>query len=105
MVVEHLVNVGRRSAIKRTAHFFRTLRLEIVGVSALHAFNCPLDQSMVNDALGLPPIHVNRVLLQLREMQLLTFKNHVVTIRDFTALKAVAGFREQRKATTKSNKF
>ena len=35
MVVEHLVNVGRRSAIERTAHFFMELteRLSLVGLA------------------------------------------------------------------------
>ena len=35
MVVEHLVNIGRRNAIERTAHFFMELaeRLSLVGLA------------------------------------------------------------------------
>ena len=46
MVVEHLVNIGRRSAIERTAHFFMELaeRLSLVGLATEAEFKCPLSQ-------------------------------------------------------------
>ena len=74
MVVEHLVNIGRRSALERTAHFFMELaeRLTLVGLATETEFACPLSQFVLADALGLTSIHVNRTLRQLREMKLLT---------------------------------
>lgn len=46
MVVEHLVSIGRRSAIERTAHFFMELaeRLSLVGLATETEFKCPLSQ-------------------------------------------------------------
>lgn len=97
MVVEHLVNIGRRSAIERTAHFFLELRerLQLVGLSGDNKFSCPLNQYVLADALGLSAIHVNRVLRQLRERRLLTLKGRTVLIEDLTGLKQLAGFQEQ----------
>jgi CRP-like cAMP-binding protein len=95
MVVEHLVSVGRRSAIERTAHFFMELaeRLNLIGLATDSEFNCPLSQYVLADALGLSAIHVNRVLRQLRERDLLTFQRGEVTIHNLNGLRKLSGFR------------
>jgi CRP-like cAMP-binding protein len=97
MVVEHLVSIGRRSAIERTAHFFLELaeRLHLVGLATDREFTCPLNQYVLADALGLSAIHVNRVLRQLREGKLLTLKGRKVIIHDPVALKKLAGYQHQ----------
>jgi CRP-like cAMP-binding protein len=94
MVVEHLVNIGRRSAIERTAHFFLELgeRLALIGCATGNGFACPLNQYVLADALGLSAIHVNRVLRQLRERGLITVKAHQVVILDLAGLRELAGF-------------
>ena len=94
MVVEHLVNIGRRNAIERTAHFFMELaeRLALVGKATETEFDCPLSQFVLADALGLTSIHVNRVLRQLRERRLLTLKKGKVQIQDLAGLRKLAGF-------------
>ena len=94
MVVEHLVNIGRRSAIERTAHFFMELaeRLSLVGLATETEFNCPLSQYVLADALGLSAIHVNRMLRQLREQDLLTLRKGSVRIHDLNRLRKLAGF-------------
>ena len=94
MVVEHLVNIGRRSAIERTAHFFMELaeRLSLIGRGTALEFECPLSQSLLGDALGLSAIHVNRVLRQLREQGLLTLQKGTVHIHDLSRLRKLAGF-------------
>jgi len=93
MVVEHLVNVGRRSALARTAHFFIEigLRLELVGLGSKAGYACPLNQYLLADALGLTAIHVNRVLRQLRERELMTFRDGEVVFHDLTRLRRLAG--------------
>ncbi len=98
MVVEHLVSIGRRSAIERTAHFFLELseRLQLVGLAPDREFDCPLNQYVLADALGLSAIHVNRVLRQLRERKLMTLKDRKVTILDRAKLNVLAGFQPQR---------
>ena len=95
MVVEHLVNIGRRSALERTAHFFMELaeRLMLVGLATTTEFICPLNQYVIADALGLTAIHVNRVLRELRETNFLTLKSGTVTIHDLAALRKLAGYR------------
>jgi len=95
MVVEHLVSVGRRDAIERTAHFFMELaeRLNLIGLATQAEFDCPLSQYVLADALGLSAIHVNRVLRQLRERELLTVHRGKVTIHDLKGLRKLSGFR------------
>lgn len=94
MVVEHLVNIGRRSSLERTAHFFMELaeRLTLTGQATETEFDCPLSQFVLADALGLTSIHVNRVMRQLREMRLLTLKKGKVQIQDLAGLRKLAGF-------------
>ena len=94
MVVEHLVNIGRRSAIERTAHFFMELaeRLSLVGLATEAEFHCPLSQYVLADALGMSAIHVNRMLRQLREQDLLTLHKGNVEIHDLNGLRKLAGF-------------
>ena len=97
MVVEHLVSIGRRTALERTAHFFLELaeRLALVGLATEPEFRCPLNQYVLADALGLSAILVNRVLRQLRERKLLTLKGHKVILHNPAALKRLAAFEHQ----------
>jgi len=55
MVVEHLVNLGRRSAEERMAHLLLELgaRLALVGLGSKDGYACPLTQYLLADALGL----------------------------------------------------
>lgn len=96
VVVEHLASLGRRDALERTAHFFLELqdRLRLVGLATNSEFACPLSQYLLADALGLSAIHVNRVLRQLRERELLTFHDHIVVLHDVEGLKALAGYEQ-----------
>jgi CRP-like cAMP-binding protein len=94
MVVEHLVGVGRRSAIERIAHFFLELgdRLRLVGMASGTKFGCAINQHLLADTLGLTAIHVNRVLRQLREKGFITVKEHRVVIEDAKGLMKPAGY-------------
>ena len=94
MVVEHLVDIGRRNALERTAHFLLELgaRLKLVGLGTRQGYACPLSQYMLADALGLSAVHINRVLRQLREEGLLTFRSGQVIFDDFERLVELADF-------------
>jgi CRP-like cAMP-binding protein len=94
MVVEHLVNVGRRNATERMAHFLLELgaRLALVGLGSREGFACPITQYLLADALGLSAVHVNRVLRQLREAKLLTFRDGFVGFENYDRLAEFAKF-------------
>lgn len=94
MVVEHLVGIGRRSADARVAHFLLELasRLALVGMGSKEGYDCPLTQFQLADALGLNAVHVNRILRQLRESGLVTFRDGHVSIHDYDRLADLAGF-------------
>jgi CRP-like cAMP-binding protein len=94
MVVEHLINLGRRDALQRTTHFLLELgmRLMLVGLGTRTGYDCPLSQYMLADALGLSAVHINRVLRILREDGLLTFRDGAVIFHDFDGLVALAEF-------------
>jgi CRP-like cAMP-binding protein len=93
-MVEHLINIGRRSGLIRTAHLLLELRqrLELVGRATPTGFACPLNQYLLADALGLTAIHLNRVLRQLREQRLVTFRAARVVFHDLARLQELAGF-------------
>jgi CRP-like cAMP-binding protein len=94
MVVEHLVGIGRRDADARMAHFLLELgsRLALVGIGSKEGYDCPLTQYHLADALGLSAIHVNRVLRQLREGGVVTFRDGRVTFHDYGRLVELAEF-------------
>ncbi len=95
MVVDHLASVGRRSAQERMAHFFLQLleRLRLIGLATETGFHCPLNQYLLADALGLSAIHVNRVLRQLREQNLMSMRAGEVAFHDIVTLERLAAYR------------
>ena len=94
MVVEHLVDVGRRNAAERMAHFLLELgaRLSLVGLGSRAGYACPLTQYHLGDALGLSAVHVNRVLRQLRESGMVTFRDGHVAFHAYDRLADYADF-------------
>ena len=91
---EWLVNVGHRTAFERVGHLIceTYLRLEAVGLAREHAFELPLTQAELGDTLALSAVHVNRTLMELRRLKLVTFQNRQVVIHDYAALRNAAGF-------------
>lgn len=91
---EWLVNVGHRTAFERVAHLLceTHVRLEAVGLTRDFAFELPLTQAELGDTLALSAVHVNRTLMELRRLKLVTFQNRHVAIHDYAALQAAAGF-------------
>lgn len=94
MVVEHLINIGRREAEVRVAHFLLELcaRLTLVALGSKAGYACPLTQYLMADALGLSSVHVNRVLRKLREAGMVTFRDGFVTFDDYDRLVEFADF-------------
>lgn len=59
---EWMVNVGRRTALQRTAHLLLELhyRMGEIGAADGDSFPLPLSQADLSDALGISPVHLNR---------------------------------------------
>ncbi|HKT15765.1 MAG TPA: Crp/Fnr family transcriptional regulator [Allosphingosinicella sp.] len=91
---ETILSVGRRSAVARIAHLMceMCIRLEVGGKATRERFMLPMTQTDIADATGLTPVHVNRMLKQLREQEILTFRNGEVVIHDWSRLAAIAEF-------------
>lgn len=91
---EKILSVGRRSAIARLAHLLCELhvRLDAVGLAEEGSFALPITQLDLGDATGLTSVHVNRMLKQLRDDRLVTFRGGRVTIHDWARLQQVGEF-------------
>lgn len=94
IIVEHLVNLGRRSALVSLSHLLlETLyRLKLVRPGHTNEFAFPLTQTDLGDALGLSIVHVNRLLRQLREREIVTFRDGWLVIHSPEKLAKLAGF-------------
>lgn len=82
------VSLGRRNALSRTAHLLCELaaRLQVVGLADDSGYDFPLTQAELAECLGLTPVHVNRVLRELREAGLVTIRGKRVNILDMAGL-------------------
>jgi len=91
---EWTANVGRRDSITRVAHLLCefALRLEAAGLSKGHAYELPMTQEQLADAVGLTPVHVNRVLKELDRQGLIVRSKRIVTIPDWQKLRETADF-------------
>ncbi len=91
---EWTLNIGRRDARARVAHFLCeiALRLDIDDSMTNKIFELPMTQEQLGDALGLTAVHINRTLKGLVRDDLITRSNYTVTIIDWERLVRVAGF-------------
>lgn len=89
-----LVTMGRQDAVSRLAHLVCELyrRLEAAGLASDGQVKIPMTQTDLGDVLGLTPIHVNRVLMELRREGLIEWKGVQVTIPEWDRLADFALF-------------
>jgi CRP-like cAMP-binding protein len=94
LATAHLIDVGRRSARERVAHFLLELltRLQAIGLADECSYQLPLTQELIGDALSLSLPRVNHALRQLREDDLVAIENRGVIIKDLEGLAALADF-------------
>jgi CRP-like cAMP-binding protein len=85
---EWIANIGRRDARSRIAHILCEfgLRLEQAGLALRKAYDLPLTQEQLGDALGLTPVHVNRTLKGLEVSGLISRERRTLTIPDWEAM-------------------
>jgi CRP-like cAMP-binding protein len=91
---EWMTCLGRREAYSHMAHLLCELyvRLRSVGLTNGHAYDLPLTQAELGDALGLSTVHVNRTLQDLRGEGLITLRAGSVTVLDWERLREAGEF-------------
>ncbi|MFY9958482.1 Crp/Fnr family transcriptional regulator [Bradyrhizobium sp.] len=67
-------------------------RLAIIGRVQNNAFDMPMTQEQLGEALGVTAVHANRIIKQLRDDNVVDFHRGRVTIRDEAKLQELADF-------------
>jgi CRP-like cAMP-binding protein len=93
---EWVVNLGRRDAFARLAHIVceLTVRLQSVGLARDFSFSMPWTQLDVADACGISNVHANRVIQELRHLELVEWDSRRLRIRNWGALVRLADFND-----------
>src|SRR4051794_1789910 len=93
---EWVVNLGRRHAFARLAHIVceLTVRLQATGMARDLSFTMPWTQMDVADACGISSVHANRVIQELRHLELVEWNSRRLKIRNWSALVRFAGFND-----------
>lgn len=98
-----IVSMGRRNSVERVAHLMCELYLRSFAINGTTEMAFPISQIVVADALGMTPVHVNRILKELRVTGAMSLKRGSLLITDPLKLVQIAGFDEnylhRRKAT------
>lgn len=92
MLDEHLLSVGRRSAIERAAYLLAHLhaRAASVGLNVGDEVAIPITQQHVADTLGLSIVHTNKTLKKLAARGVLKWLEKGCLVKDGAALAQIA---------------
>ena len=79
-----ITSMGRRSSVERVAHLMcgLYLRARNIGLVTSREFDLPISQIILADALGMTPVHINRVLKELRLSGAMLLKRGSLTVHD-----------------------
>lgn len=100
LAMERLSLMGRASAASRLAAFVLRLH-ERLGQGldeAPMSFSLPLTQVEIGDLIGISAVHVNAVLKQAREKNIMSIRSRELHILDFNALVETAGVQPWQRA-------
>ena len=94
VLAKWLGNVGRQDARARLAHMLCEfgIRMELAGLGTRTSFELAVTQEQLADALGLTPVHVNRMLQRLRSEGLIATQGQRIDVVDREKLVAAAEF-------------
>ncbi|TPG12422.1 Crp/Fnr family transcriptional regulator [Sphingomonas oligophenolica] len=89
-----IVSMGRRTTMERVAHLLCELcfRMRNIGLTGDGPYEMPFSQIVLADAVGLTPVHTNRVVKKLREAGALEMRPGSVIVSDLARLAKIAGF-------------
>jgi CRP-like cAMP-binding protein len=95
-LLDHIVRLGRQTAIERMCHLLLELkwRLHAVGLVRASAFALPLTQEAIGDAVGLSVVHVNRTLQELRRRGFIELRQGRVALLEPERMADIAEFRQ-----------
>ncbi|MBW6400492.1 Crp/Fnr family transcriptional regulator [Roseomonas sp. HJA6] len=97
LVDDAVLSVGRRTAMESVAallvHLYK--RAASSGMAAEDGIPFPITQSHIADALGLSPVHTNRVLQRLRKGGFIRLEGQRLQIGDLRAMRRVGRYWEQ----------
>jgi len=93
IIDEHMVSLGRRTALERTAflllHLF--VRADEAGLVKNGTIVFPFTQQHLADTLGMSLVHTNKTLKRLLALKAIRWKDRVFEMVDRAALAAIAG--------------
>lgn len=93
LIDEHLLSIGRRTSLERTAflllHLF--VRAEESGLTRNGAIQFPFTQQHLADTLGMSLVHTNKTLKRLLASQAVRWKDRLFEVVDRAALVEIAG--------------
>ena len=94
IVDEHLLSVGRRTAIERAAflllHLF--VRAEQLGLTKGNTIQFPITQQHIADTLGMSLVHTNKTLRRLVSQKVVRWKDKTFEILDRDALTEIGEY-------------
>jgi CRP-like cAMP-binding protein len=93
-LLDHIMRLGRQSALERTAHFLLEMhdRTWAAGLAEGDRFPLPLTQEVLADALGLSIVHLNRTLQQMKRDGLIELRSSWATLYDRPYLEKLADY-------------
>lgn len=93
LIDEHLVSLGRRTALERTAYLLLHLfaRAEESGLVTNGSIQFPFTQQHVADTLGMSLVHTNKTLKRLYVSKSIRWKDRIFELVDRDALAGIAG--------------
>ena len=91
-----ITSMGRRASIERVAHLMCELYLRArnIGLTTESRLTLPLSQLLLADGLGMTPVHLNRILKELRLSGAMNLSRGSLEITDPVKLVQIAGFDE-----------
>jgi CRP-like cAMP-binding protein len=94
---EWILNVGRRDAKSRLAHVLCELavRLDAHSLTDDMGYHLPMTQAELADALGLTPVHLNRVIRSLESDGLINRSKREIAFPDWERMRDIADFNDR----------
>lgn len=91
-----ITSMGRRTSTERVAHLMCELYIRARNIELIveQKFELPVSQLVLADALGVTPVHLNRVLRELRIHGALSMSRRSIVLKDIIILIQIAGFDE-----------